>query len=285
MDYRKSAYACFSKDLAYVRNSKRLITSCTRCRLEYEDYVKQIEEIPLNPPPEALGLHMNAGITRDLELANNFFLSMMLVQGTVTVGDTSKQDEMLLNMKTDIYDKMPELFDMEEAQKKYPVVYMESMNTVLIQELERYNTLLHEVRQSLVMLERAVQGLIVMTPGIEVPRTDHNLLNRNEPSDVSISNVTRIERMHCTITGFNRSHTERENPAVLDESVRLSELEAATELRRRFPQSTEFLSEMVGRRETEDFLDIRVLVRARFPHSNHPELCEKVQDTDRQGRL
>lgn len=94
---------------------------------------------------------------------------MMLIRGTVTVGDTSKQDEMLLSMKKDIYNRMPELFDIEEAQKMYPVMYMESMNTVLIQELERYNSLLHEIRQSLVLLEKAVKGLIVMTPAIEVP--------------------------------------------------------------------------------------------------------------------
>ncbi|XP_076756861.1 dynein heavy chain at 62B [Xylocopa sonorina] len=137
-------------------------------RHEYEDYIKQIQGIPLNPPPEVLGLHMNAGITRDLELANNFFQSMMLVQGAVVVGDTTKQDEMLLNMKDDIYNRMPELFDIEEAQKTYPVTYMESMNTVLIQELERYNTLLQEIRQSLTMLEKAVKGLIVMTPMIEI---------------------------------------------------------------------------------------------------------------------
>ncbi|XP_076648749.1 dynein heavy chain at 62B [Halictus rubicundus] len=134
---------------------------------EYDDYIKLIEGIPLNPPPEALGLHMNAGITRDLELADTFFRSMLLIQRTGTTGDTSKQDEILLNMKKDIYDRMPTLFDIEEAQKRYPVMYMESMNTVLIQELERYNTLLREVRQSLSMLENAVKGLVVMTPALE----------------------------------------------------------------------------------------------------------------------
>nr|XP_033342927.1 dynein heavy chain 12, axonemal isoform X1 [Megalopta genalis]XP_033342928.1 dynein heavy chain 12, axonemal isoform X2 [Megalopta genalis] len=134
---------------------------------EYDDYIKLIQGIPLNPPPETLGLHMNAGITRDLELANIFFRSMLLIQGTGTVGDTSKQDEILLNMKKDIYGRLPVLFDIEEAEKRYPVMYMESMNTVLIQELERYNTLLHEMRQSLSMLENAVKGLIVMTPDLE----------------------------------------------------------------------------------------------------------------------
>ncbi|XP_015437708.1 PREDICTED: dynein heavy chain 7, axonemal-like [Dufourea novaeangliae] len=135
---------------------------------EYDDYIKLIQGIPLNPPPEALGLHMNAGITRDLELANNFFESMLLVQGTGSAGDTSEQDEILLSMKKDIYDRMPNLFDIEEAQKRYPVVYVESMNTVLIQELERNNTLLREIRQSLSTLENAVKGLVVMTPDLEI---------------------------------------------------------------------------------------------------------------------
>lgn len=122
---------------------------------------------------------MNAGITRDLELSNEFFESMMLVQGTVTIGDTTKQDEMLLNIKDDIYNRMPELFDIEEAQKQYPIMYMESMNTVLIQELIRYNILLHEIRESLDMLEKAVKGLIVMTPALEVLRNPMALYNDN----------------------------------------------------------------------------------------------------------
>ncbi|XP_017762251.1 PREDICTED: dynein heavy chain 12, axonemal-like [Eufriesea mexicana] len=150
-------------------------------RHEYEDYIKQIQGIPLNPSPEVVGLHMNAGITRDLELANNFFQSMMLIQGTVTVGDTTKQDEMLLNMKNDIYDRLPELFDIEEAQQYYPIVYMESMNTVLIQELQRYNILLYEIRESLNMLEKAIKGLIVLTPALEILAT-HILSAKIPPS-------------------------------------------------------------------------------------------------------
>ncbi|KAG7205246.1 hypothetical protein KM043_018326 [Ampulex compressa] len=148
-------------------------------KYEYQDYVMQIQEIPLYPPPEVFGLHMNAGITRDLEFVKTFFDSMLLIQGTVMVGDTSKQDELLLSMRKEIFDRMPELFDVETAQKVYPVVYMESMNTVLIQEMERYNTLLQEIRRSLIQLENAVKGLIVMTPGLEVLAT--HILNAKIP--------------------------------------------------------------------------------------------------------
>ncbi|XP_072757047.1 dynein axonemal heavy chain 12-like [Anoplolepis gracilipes] len=133
----------------------------------YEDYVKHIQSIPLNPLPEVFGLHVNAGITRNLVLTASLFDSMTLIRSAIIVGDTRKQNEILLNMKKDIYERIPELFDIEEAQNRYPITYIESMNTVLVQELERYNDLLAEIRNSLTTLEKAIEGFIVMTPLLE----------------------------------------------------------------------------------------------------------------------
>ncbi|XP_015126095.2 dynein heavy chain 12, axonemal [Diachasma alloeum] len=170
-------------------------------RIGYRDYIRQIEGIPMNPPPEVFGLHMNAGITRDLEVSKTFFESMLKIQGTVTVGDTSKQDELLLTMKRDIYNRLPELFDIEEAQKKYPVSYMESMNTVLIQEMERYNTLLRMMRGSLQMLEKAVQGMIVMTPELEI--LSQNMMNgKIPPTWIKASAYPTLKPLSSFITDF-----------------------------------------------------------------------------------
>ncbi|XP_053595266.1 dynein axonemal heavy chain 7 [Microplitis demolitor] len=141
----------------------------------YHEYVKQIQRIPLDPEPQVFGLHANARITRDLETSRIFFDSLRKISGTVslaggvTTGDFgSKQDELLLAIKRDIYERLPDLFDLEAAVKKYPVRYDESMNTVLVQELERYNNLLHVVRTSLEMLENAIWGIIVMTYELEI---------------------------------------------------------------------------------------------------------------------
>jgi len=128
----------------------------------------QMQSIPLNPSPEVFGFHVNASITRNLELTRDLFDSMKLIRGTTVIDDLLKQDEILLNMKKDICDKMPKLFDIEEAQKRYPIEYMESINTVLIQELERYNDLLLEIINSLSTLEKAIKGLTLMTPLLEV---------------------------------------------------------------------------------------------------------------------
>lgn len=137
-------------------------------RNDYSNYINHINQIPLNNPPEVFGLHMNAGITRDLKVSKVFFESCLLIQGTVSVGDASKYDELILSIKADIYDRMPDVFNLEQVQKSYPVVYEESMNTVLLQEMERYNILLTEIKKSLTMLQQAVEGLIVMTPELEV---------------------------------------------------------------------------------------------------------------------
>lgn len=136
-------------------------------RCEYQDYVKHIESVPVNPPPEAFGLHMNAGITRDYSISMALTASLVLVEGGGGGGEGGNTEVLLVQMAVEILSKLPKNFDIEMAQKKFPVDYNESMNTVLVQEMERFNKLSSEIKNSLSDLQKAVKGLIVMSPALD----------------------------------------------------------------------------------------------------------------------
>jgi dynein heavy chain, axonemal len=49
-------------------------------------------------------------------------------------------------------------------QAKYPVLYEQSLNTVLAQEMSRFNRLLGTMRDSLAAMDLALKGLQVRAP-------------------------------------------------------------------------------------------------------------------------
>ena len=64
-------------------------------------------------------------------------------------------------------EKFPELFPIEEVLRKYPIKYEESMNTVLNQEIGRFNRLTQEIKRSLLILKKAIKGEEIMTTDLE----------------------------------------------------------------------------------------------------------------------
>ena len=64
-------------------------------------------------------------------------------------------------MTQDILDTIREPFKIKEVEKKYPFMYEESMNSVLLQELARYNTLIETIRESLKVLIMTLEGKLV----------------------------------------------------------------------------------------------------------------------------
>jgi dynein heavy chain, axonemal len=54
---------------------------------------------------------------------------------------------------------------------RFPVLYQESLNTVLVQEVIRYNRLLTEIHYTLQELLRALKGVVVMSAALEAMST------------------------------------------------------------------------------------------------------------------
>ena len=66
-----------------------------------------------------------------------------------------------------ILERVPGPVPVGPVMTKHPVMYEESMNTVLIQEVIRYNRLLQTVRSTLNDLLKALKGLVVMSQALE----------------------------------------------------------------------------------------------------------------------
>lgn len=71
---------------------------------------------------------------------------------------TLTPEEVVTNVATDILDKLPKLFDRDAALLRYPTLYHQSMNTVLVQEMVRFNVLLNTIRTSLITLRKGIKG-------------------------------------------------------------------------------------------------------------------------------
>lgn len=136
-------------------------------RFEYVDF---IDKLPLTAAPEVFGLHDNATLTKDQNDTNQLLNSIVDTEGGGggSGGAAGSKEETILSVAAEIAAKLPENFDMEFAQLKYPVLWEESMNTVLCQELIRFNNLLGLMRTSLLNVQKAVQGLVVMSSELEV---------------------------------------------------------------------------------------------------------------------
>ena len=123
--------------------------------------------MPEKNDPELFGLHENAAISSAL-LEGEFLVNSLLSISPKTAGGASTdKNKIISSLAEEILGSLPKVFDIEDILQKYPTSYYESMNTVLVQELMRYNTLIKTLQQSLQDLRGALDGQKVMTVELE----------------------------------------------------------------------------------------------------------------------
>jgi len=128
------------------------------------DYVATLDAIP---HPEIFGMHANADISKDQKETNELFSSILLTLPRSASGVGKSPNETVDELCESILGSVPEMFDVEGVGKKYPVLYEESMNTVLAQECVRFNRLVKVVRTTLANIKKAIVGLVVMSEELE----------------------------------------------------------------------------------------------------------------------
>jgi len=169
--------------------------------------LEYIESLPLNADPEVFGMHANANITCELTETESSLEILLSLQpkdggGSSKKGDkdgpkVKTRDEIISETAGSVLAKLPPPFDVEAIQMAYPVVYHESMNTVLAQvsfvfpsrshaclylpltntfsmptlklsqECIRYNKLTATVSSSLREVVKALKGLSVMSKELD----------------------------------------------------------------------------------------------------------------------
>jgi dynein heavy chain len=149
--------------------------------VEIKSYIKQL---PLEDDPEVFGLHPNANITFEQKTVREITDTILLIQPRISGGKAVKtSEEIVQDMAKDILGKLPKGM---EKKRAHPLTFekteqgqMVSLGVFVGQEIDRFNKLLSVIRASLINLDKAIQGTVVMSMELEMMFND--FLNNKVP--------------------------------------------------------------------------------------------------------
>jgi dynein heavy chain len=92
---------------------------------------------------------------------------LLLTMAQSCSGGGATPEQTVGQVADDILRRMPKPWNLAKVQSKYPTQYTESMNTVLLQELTRFNKLIEIVLSTLKDIQKAIKGLLLMSQQLE----------------------------------------------------------------------------------------------------------------------
>lgn len=144
-----------------------------------------VDSLPFTDDPEVFGMHDNANIAFQIEETNSLIRAILDVQPRMTEAASGKTpDELVFELATSIEGKLPQhLLDIDDAKQGTFDVdsrgRVQSLSTVLRQEIDRFNKLLEVLWDSLSNIKKAIKGLVVMSSELETVYT--SFLNNQVP--------------------------------------------------------------------------------------------------------
>jgi len=140
--------------------------------LPVDDYKNEVEKYPLVNSPAVYGLHPNAEIMYFLGATKTMWNDLVDLQPRDTgSGAGMSFEEHLGGVANDIKAKVPDQVDLV-ATRKLLGEQISPEEVVLLQELERFNKLTKQMRQTLVDLGRALIGEIGMSDTLDALGND-----------------------------------------------------------------------------------------------------------------
>ncbi|XP_042075509.1 LOW QUALITY PROTEIN: dynein axonemal heavy chain 6 [Haplochromis burtoni] len=152
---------------------------------ELEQYKKYIENLPIIDDPEVFGMHENANLAFQRQETITLINTILDVNPRSSAQHGAKSnDDIVCELAELILAKLPERLDMDEAIDTLFIKdtngHLNSLTTVLAQEADRFNNLLKVLRMSLITLQKAIAGLVVMSE--EMDRIYTSFLNDQVPT-------------------------------------------------------------------------------------------------------
>ncbi|KAK7497834.1 hypothetical protein BaRGS_00010968 [Batillaria attramentaria] len=148
------------------------------------EFRQYIEELPQIDAPEIFGMHENANIAFQTQETNILINTILEVQPRQSSGGAGKSnDEIALELCDNIASKLIDKLDIELASQDMfepdAKGRLNSLTTVLEQEVDRFNKLLRVIKNSLDQLQKAIKGFVVMSE--ELDRVFSAFLNNQVP--------------------------------------------------------------------------------------------------------
>lgn len=127
-----------------------------------------LKQLPMVDNPEVFGMHKNAEITFQKAESTNMITTMLSLQPRESGGGGGmSSDDIVLDLVAEIESQVPAILDKEMAGPNTFVVLdtglISSLDTVLSQEMVKFNKLIRTMNSTLKELSRAIKGLVVMS--------------------------------------------------------------------------------------------------------------------------
>ncbi|XP_016084420.1 dynein heavy chain 6, axonemal [Sinocyclocheilus grahami] len=169
----EDSYTYSKSGIYFAPNSDRLT--------EYKQY---IEDLPLIDDPDVFGMHENANLAFQRQETMTLISTILEVQPrSSAAGGGKSNDEVVHELADSILARIPEKLDMDAAVESLFLQdsngRVNSLTTVLGQEVDRFNFLLRVLKTSLCTLQKAIAGLVVMSE--EMEKIYNSFLNNQVP--------------------------------------------------------------------------------------------------------
>ena len=138
-------------------------------KMEYNAYMKFIDERLPNEAPQLFGMHSNSEIRFLTNQSNTVLETIQAIAGgsvsTASTSSLSNPSASIQQLITVYLNQLPKNFDMLAIRSK--ITEWNPYIIVALQESERMNVLLSEIRRSLTELEMGLSGALNMSDKME----------------------------------------------------------------------------------------------------------------------